>query len=110
MTTCWESRDSRVTLGGVSASWPTDHLAVCAESAPVPDAECSREEGHQGRHMASLGPGWGHRVVVAWPGTHRPCKADLTGPWPMYRHTVDNDEPEEIWVDAYGREVPCPYL
>ena len=78
--TCWESRDSRATLGGISATWPRagdGTLTVCWDTAPCPDAVCSRETGHAGRHMASLGPWYGHRIVAAWPGTHRPVKTDL---------------------------------
>lgn len=75
---CWESRDSRATLGGISATWPQGGQGVaCWDPAPCPDAVCSREPGHPGRHMASLGRGWGHRIVAAWPGTHPPIKTDL---------------------------------
>jgi hypothetical protein len=75
---CWESRNSGATLGGISATWPQGGPdTVCWDTAPCPDAVCSRGEGHRGRHMASLGPGYGHRIVAAWPGIHRPVKTDL---------------------------------
>ena len=88
MPDAWESRDSRRTLGGISTGWPRD--GACGDVAPVPDAECSRPAGHAGRHMASLGGGWGHRIVAAWPGPHPPAPAQrvadrLTRP----RHTRD---------------------
>jgi len=78
MADAWESRNSRATLGGISATWPQGGPeAVCWDAAPFEDAVCSRETGHAGRHMASLGPAYGHRIIGAWPGTHRPTKADL---------------------------------
>jgi hypothetical protein len=78
VTDAWVNRGSRATLGGISASWPDDGPdVVCWDEAPVPDAVCSREKHHPGRHMASLGPVWGYRIVAAWPGLHRPVKADL---------------------------------
>lgn len=38
---------------------------------------CSREPGHPGRHLACL---YRDTVIAAWPGTHEPTQADLTGP------------------------------
>ena len=77
ITDAWENWESRRTLGGISATWPGIWSACCNEGAPTPDAECSREVGHPGRHMASLGAAFGHRIVAAWPGSHPPTKADL---------------------------------
>jgi hypothetical protein len=75
---CWENRRSRSTVGGASKTWPMSGPDCCNAEAPCPDAACSRDVGHAGRHMASLGAGFGHRVIAAWPGVHAPKKADLS--------------------------------
>lgn len=77
--TCWENRNSRRTVNGASRTWPRPGEPACGLAAPCPDAECSREPGHPGRHMASSGGGFGYAVGVAWPGTHAPVVADLGG-------------------------------
>ncbi len=74
----WVNWNSRRTLGGISYYWPHFNEPVCGDVAPTPDAECSRQPGHPGRHMGSLGHGYADRIVAAWPGTHPPVKNDLS--------------------------------
>lgn len=74
----WTDFRSRGTVRGASRWWPEQNmLDTCRAISPDHQAECSRWSDHEGRHMASLGRAWGYRVVSAWPGTHRPRKADL---------------------------------
>jgi hypothetical protein len=72
----WDNLDSRTTLRGVTASWPTAEGDMCLALLPG-RSTCTRAEDHPGRHMATVVDGF---IVSAWPGTHRPCVADLEDP------------------------------
>ena len=72
---CWVNWRSKRTVNGESLTW-SPRGPWCSDVAPIPDAECSREPGHPGRHMASIGMPGG-AVIAAWPLTHAPIVADL---------------------------------
>jgi hypothetical protein len=73
MEDMWTGRgDDKVTVPGAEG---LPDLTACEQSEGF--GQCTRVDGHAGRHMASVG---GNAIIAAWPGNHPPSVADLSDP------------------------------